>query len=378
LAEEFQARFADALQRRLYPNANLYVKQLGAGIGRDAVTVGRWSQGQANISARDLHRIARFFARRGDLGFIAEIFGDVIRATDNGDPVDRLRTILQDYLLKLGPDRSDAKGRDFWITALGKRATCQNGHAEYIQRMHALPPDVGDLVEHAISLLGWIAIRIQADGVVIVRHDGKHVAPLAAERTCEWLENEFDRVQTIRRFIRIEGQWVEAVHITASSAINAISVVARLSTIARRPWTIEPRSIDEITDKRLGTILRLYHQTPGKFIHLAGEMGAMTTSSVLAVDGDNVTSLHIASGFGWDADTRMVEGLNVLARPDTSYALMVRDRILRTKREGISYSELTGTINANNVRYLSLALPEPGPNGRVMTSSIMLENEPID
>jgi hypothetical protein len=73
----------------------------------------------------------------------------------------------------------------------------------------------------------------------------------------------------------------------------------------------------------------------------------------------------------------MVEGLNVLARPDTEYALMLQARVLKARRDGPIYNELCGTIDAFNVRYLNLALPEAGPNGRVVTSSVVLERDLI-
>ncbi|MDE2230327.1 MAG: hypothetical protein KGL11_14965, partial [Alphaproteobacteria bacterium] len=71
-------------------------------------------------------------------------------------------------------------------------------------------------------------------------------------------------------------------------------------------------------------------------------------------------------------------GMNVLARADTDYATMVHARILRTRREGPNYNELVGTIDDRHVRYLNLALPEPGPQGRVLTSTVMLELERVD
>jgi hypothetical protein len=69
--------------------------------------------------------------------------------------------------------------------------------------------------------------------------------------------------------------------------------------------------------------------------------------------------------------------MNILSRPDTDYALMVQARILRTRREGPTYHELRGTIDDHHVRYLNLALPEPWPEGRVLTSSVVLELERI-
>jgi hypothetical protein len=56
---------------------------------------------------------------------------------------------------------------------------------------------------------------------------------------------------------------------------------------------------------------------------------------------------------------------------------MLQARVLRTRREGPTYHDLSGTIEDKYVRYLNLALPEPGPMGRVLTSTVILELERI-
>jgi len=40
-------------------------------------------------------------------------------------------------------------------------------------------------------------------------------------------------------------------------------------------------------------------------------------------------------------------------------------------------SAASAMIAATHVRYLNLALPEPGPQGRVLTSTVMLECERV-
>ncbi|MGH6977498.1 MAG: hypothetical protein ACREED_10775 [Stellaceae bacterium] len=59
--------------------------------------------------------------------------------------------------------------------------------------------------------------------------------------------------------------------------------------------------------------------------------------------------------------------------------MMVHAQILRTRHEGPNYNEVIGTIDDRHVRYLNLALPEPGPGpqGRVLTSTVMLECERV-
>jgi hypothetical protein len=88
-----------------------------------------------------------------------------------------------------------------------------------------------------------------------------------------------------------------------------------------------------------------------------------------------VISHHVATGLGFDP--RMIEGYNVLSRPDTEYALMIQSRILRAKREGAAYYELEGVIDNRFARYLNLVLPEPSADGRVLTSSVVLNVETI-
>jgi hypothetical protein len=133
--------------------------------------------------------------------------------------------------------------------------------------------------------------------------------------------------------------------------------------------------LDHIADQRLKTLLEAHQQEPDKLIRAAAATGAFTTSSLFGVRGEDVISHTVGTDLGFDP--RTVEGLNVLSRPDTEYAVMLRARILRAKQEGAIYSELCGTIDSFNVRYLNLTLPEPGPDGRVLTSSVVLECEQL-
>src|SRR5262249_33592883 len=97
--------------------------------------------------------------------------------------------------------------------------------------------------------------------------------------------------------------------------------------------------------------------------------------SLFGVTGDDVISHHVATGLGFDP--RMIEGFNVLSRPDTEYALMIRARVLRAKSEGPAFYELEGVIDNRYARYLNLVLPEPGDSGRVLTSSVVIEVETL-
>lgn len=366
--EEFHARFGAALRRRLYPNAPLHLKEIAGAIGRSENTVTRWWRGETRVSGADLYRIAQFFGRRGDIAFLGDVFGELQAAgTAAGAGV-------QHAFTSEGQDRDRASGDvHTWFRADGATAMAPAGHADYIARSLGMPAKAGDLVSYSVRMLGWIATTERADGVIIIRHDGRRVAALAAERVCAWLEDRMERVRYVRRIVHMDGTWIEARHPIARAAAFAIGKIALIARVPRRPWQVKRLSLDAVSDPRLVTLLGVYNTAPDKLVHAAAEMGAFTTSSLFGVNGDDVISHHAPTAYGFE--TALVEGLNVLARPDTDYALMVRARILRTKREGPTYHELVGTIDDTNVTYLNLALPEPGPSGRVLTSTVMLEIE---
>jgi transcriptional regulator with XRE-family HTH domain len=361
--EEFHARFGAALRRRLYPNAALHLKEIAGAIGRSENTVTRWWRGETRVSGADLYRIAQFFGRRGDFGFLNDIFADL--------QPDAVRVATQH------PDRraSDRAGGDVhtWFRDDGVVALASAGHADYVASTLEMPREGGDLVSYSVRMLGWIAVTERADGVVIIRHDGRRVAALAAERVCAWLEDRVERIRYVRRIVHMEGSWIEARHPVVRAAVFAVGKAAFIGRVARRQWQISRLSLGAVSDPRLVALLHVYNTSPDKLVHAAAEMGAFTTSSLFGVNGDEVVSHHAPTAYGFD--TAVVEGLNVLSRPDTDYALMVRERILRTKREGPTYHELVGTIDDTNVRYLNLALPESGITGRVLTSTVMLEME---
>jgi len=260
-----------------------------------------------------------------------------------------------------------------WFTASGAQEAAPTGHANYVRGALRLSSTNGDLAAYAMRVLGWIAVTERADGIIAIRHDGRRVAPLAAERICEWLEDRAERVTRVRRSVHMDGKWVDASHQGAQAAAVAIAKVAFIVHVPRRPWTVRPLSLDSITDSRLKALLSVHRQEPEQLVRAAAAMGAFTTSSLFRTRGEDVISLHVGTDLGFDP--RAVEGLNVLSRPDTEYAVMLQARVLRAQREGPSYNELSGTIDAYNVRYLNLTIPEPGPNGRVLTSSIVIEVE---
>jgi len=374
--EDFQSRFRETLRRRLYPNASLHLKEIAGAIGRSENTVTRWWRGETRITAEDLHRIAQVLARRGDRQFLQDVFADLLPVgTSAGGIEESVLAFARAVLAEAGQSSRVGRDSNVWFTADGLLAVAPLGHADYVRRVLRLPEGAGDLAAYAMRVLGWIAITDRADGVVVIRHDGRRVAPLAAERICEWLDDCADRIPQVRRAIHMEGRWIEAHHPEARAAAAAIAKVAFIVRIPRRAWIINPLPLDSITDARLADLLRTHYQAPDKLVHAAADMGAFTTSNVFGVSGDDVISHHIGTSLGFDPST--FEGLNVLSRPDTDYALMVQARVLRTRREGANYNELIGTIDDRNVRYLNLAMPEPGPMGRVLTSSVVLEIERI-
>lgn len=221
--------------------------------------------------------------------------------------------------------------------------------------------------------LGWVAVTRRIDDVVVVRHDARRVAPLAAERFGQWLEPRADGIREFKRIIQVEGTQLEARHDTSEQTIAALARVAFILKRPRRSWQITQLSLQAVKDKTLQALLRVHGSEPDKLVHAAASMGAFTTSSVLAVSGEDVVSLHAATAF--DLNHRYVVGHNVMARADTEYAIVIRDRVLRAHADGPNYFELTGSINNWYVHYLSVAIPEPGPDGRVLTSSVLLDAE---
>lgn len=375
---DFQARLRDALRRRLYPNASLHLKEIAGAIGRSENSMTRWWRGETQIRGDDLYRIARFFQRRGDAVFLRDVFGTLIApdaptAVIEAAVVALIRDALANGALNGRGKDLLANDEHVWFTADGQIHASPTGHADYVRRTLRIPERAGDLTAYATRVLGWIALTERGDGVVVICHDGRRIGALAAERVCEWLEDRADRFAHVRRSVHIDGAWVEAHHADVRAAVAAIAKVAFIVRLPRRQWRVDRLPLASVTDPRLAGLLQAYGEAPDRIIHAAAGTGAFTTSSVFGVKGEDVVSHHVATGFGFD--TTSVEGLNVLSRPDTDYALMVQARILRTRREGPTYYELAGTIDDTHVRYYNLALPEPGPEGRVLTSTVMLELE---
>lgn len=373
---DFESRFREALRRRLYPHAPLHLKQIARAIGRSENTVARWWRGETRILADDLYRLAEFIVGRGDRKFLHEIFFDLLPSDAPSDDLAALvLTLVRGALVTSNREGGMDRDAHRWFVADGTMAEAPTGHADYVRSVLRLPGTTGDLPAYAMRTLGWIAVTERADGVLVIRHDGRRVAPLAAERICEWLEDHTEHIAHVRRGVRMEGLWIEAYHQGARAAATAIAKVAFIVHVPRRPWIVKPLPLECVADTRLKSLLQVHEQEPDKLVRAAAAMGAFTTSSLFGVSGDEVFSHHVATDFGFDPST--VEGLNVLSRPDTDYALMLQTRILRARREGTIYAELAGTIEDHYVRYLSLTLPEPGPNGRVLTSSVVLEREQL-
>jgi transcriptional regulator with XRE-family HTH domain len=373
---DFQERFREALRRRLFPNASVHLKEIAGAIGRSENTVTRWWRGETRVNGEDLDRIANFFGRRGDRNFLEEVFASAVApGSASGSVEDKALALVRAAFAEVGRQSRLTSDSNAWFTANGAMEPAEQGHSEYVRRTLSMPEGAGDLIGYATRVLGWIGLVDRADGVVVVRHDARRVARLAAERACEWLDDRADRISQVRRSVHLEGRWIEATHSGAHLAASAIAKVAFISRVLRRPWHVAQLPLASITDSRLLALLRAHREAPDQLIQAAAEMGAFTTSHIFGVSGDNVTSRHVATQFGFDP--RTIEGFNVLSRPDTDYALMVQSRILRTKRDGANYCELTGTIDGNYVRYLNLALPEPEPEGRVLTSTVILELTPL-
>src|SRR5271166_5143638 len=129
-------------------------------------------------------------------------------------------------------------------------------------------------------MVGSIAVTERTDGVLVIRHDGRRVAPLAAERICAWLEDHGEQIAHVRRSVRMEAHWIEAYHQGAHAAATAIAKVAFIVHVSRRPWVVKPLPLDRVADPRLKALLQVHQQEPDKLVRAAAAMGAFTTSSL--------------------------------------------------------------------------------------------------
>jgi transcriptional regulator with XRE-family HTH domain len=297
VGDGFQERFVEALRQRLYPNASLHLKQIAAGIGRSENTVARWWRGETRILAEDLYRIARFFLHRGDREFLRAIFSESLSQSTASEIEDQLVLLVRSSLAQLSAARGTSLAWNLWFTAEGSMESSPFGHSAYVERALELPPDAGDLVAYAVRVLGWIAVTVLPDESIAIRHDGRRLAPLAAERACDWLRARADRTHLLERAIHIEGRWIEARHDGVDSAIAAISRLAFIVRNPRQHWTVTPLPIDSIGDGRLIELLHIHAAAPETIIHAAAAMGVLTVSSVFAVDGENVISHHVPTQF---------------------------------------------------------------------------------
>jgi transcriptional regulator with XRE-family HTH domain len=373
----FHPRFAEALRLRLHPNTTLHLKQLAAGIGRSEHTISRWWRGESRPLAEDIDRMAGFFAKRGDHGFLAAVFDESKAPPDNISDA-RLIEFFRKLMTDAAKSAAASEGtsdHNLWFCSDGAITPAPLGHAKYAAIVLGMPMS-GDLVRYAVNVLGWIAVTVRSDDVVVIQHDGRRVAPVAAERVCEWLKSRDERTSLVRRMIQMEGRWIDAYHDTPELAAAAMARIAFIVRGPRRRWNVTRLPLTEIKDPLLSELLCIYRRTPDKVIHAAADMGAFTVSGVFSVAGDEVTSHHVPTEF-FDLDPWLVEGKNVLSRADTDYAMMVRARIVKAKSEGATFHELSGSVNNFNVHYRSLALAEPGPHGRVLTSTVVIKAERI-
>jgi transcriptional regulator with XRE-family HTH domain len=367
-ADDFRLRIREALRNRLFPNTSLIVKQLAGGIGHAENSVSRWRNGESRLFADDLYRIARFFARRGDTKFLSEIFGDLL-------PGATASSQLEDMVLSLvrtaftGLTQSGAPNRDacYWCTADGMLAVAPVGHGEFIRRALRLPADQAeDQIAYATSNLGWIALTISTHNNVSVEYDRWKLAPLAAERACEWLAERSNRIAGATCRLHIEGKWIETQHDSPNSLIAAISQAGVIRHNFARPWVVTRLSLDKVSHPRLKELLRIHDGASDKLVHAAAAIGALTTSNIFSVDGDDVFSQHAATEYAFNKQA--VAGQNIMSRTDTNYASMVKSRVLQTQNDGPLYCAISGPLLGGYVRYFNLALPA-GDN-TVLTSTV--------
>jgi transcriptional regulator with XRE-family HTH domain len=371
VSEDFQSRFQEALRRRIFPNAPVHLKELAGAIGRAENTVTRWWRGETKITAADLSVVAQFFGQRGDPGFLREIFSDLSGSPSLGER-GTVIALARAVLAQAGEFASSEGESDFWFTAGGDVMKLPLDQPDLLRARLKLPARQGDPLSYAVRVLGWVALRECHDGRIFVRHSSRRIAPRAAERVCDWLEHNAARLRHVWRLIETGGQWIESPHPGGKAASAAIAKAAFITRIPRHEWRMKRLPLDSVRQPLLKKLLRVYHQDPAKLVHVAAKIGALTTSSLFGVDGDDVVCHHVGTDLGFDPS---VEGLNVLARPDTEYAVALRARVLQAYWDGPAFYELAGMIDDRYARYLNLTLPNSGAVPRVLTSSVVLEVE---
>jgi len=76
--DELRDRLKAALARRLHPRGPWAIKQLAGAIGASPDTVERVFNGQQEALALLLYELARAFRSAGDIGFLREVYGEVV------------------------------------------------------------------------------------------------------------------------------------------------------------------------------------------------------------------------------------------------------------------------------------------------------------
>jgi transcriptional regulator with XRE-family HTH domain len=368
----FHNRFSAALLRRIYPNAALHLKQLAYELDIPERTLRRWWRGESELLARDLERIALYFADRDDRAFLREVFNGALFERAISADRDELIRLLRATLTAVHSENGVQREMVAWVTDLGMVVPAPYGQEVYVRQALRLPRDAGNLIRYATEMLGWVAINLEGDGTLVARHDGRHVAPLAAESLSDWLARR-PEVERVVRLVQIDGELLTARHDSVELAIEALQRIAFIVRRPRQEWEVKRVSPDSVTNARLRRLLRIYHESPDQVIPAAVESGALTDSSLFAINGENVMCLFVPPRYL--ISQQSVEGQNIMSMPDTAYAMMARSRFLTAMQEGPVYCELTGTVNNEYLHYLNLAIPVSGTHSKLISSSVILEHE---
>jgi transcriptional regulator with XRE-family HTH domain len=363
----FGGRIRESMRKRLFPNSPLVVKQLAAGVGRSENSILRWRNGETRLFADDLFAMARFFARRGDTSFLSEIFRDLLPvATPSSQLEDMLLSLVRTAFVGLNMSNLNHQSACYWCTADGMLVVAPVGHAEFIRRTLRQTDMAQEEVAYATSNLGWIALTISTDNNVVVEYDRWTIAALAAEQACEWLSERDGRIGGAKRRIHVESRWIEIPHDPPNSIISAVSDAGVVRSKLPRPWDITRLPVNGVTHPLLQHLLRVHNEAPDRLIDAAAAVGALSTSNVFFITGEDVVARHVASEYAFNKQA--VVGQNVMARSDKSYAAMVRARVLQAQRSGPLYCAISGPLLGGYVKYLNLALPNG--TGTVLTSTI--------
>jgi hypothetical protein len=348
--DDFKERQSAALQRRL--GAIFTGKMLAYEIGVHPDTVMNWVSGRSTMDGSAIESVSAFFAARGDYGFLPELFNG---ARPNRVPA---RDLLQ-------------ADRCLWFTGEGAAQEAPLGHARFVRDALKIESDVDDFAGYAIRNLGWVECLARSDGRVGLRFAEATADPAAVIRARDWLQSAGQTAQAPEITVWRNGDWHYSSSVPISDAarmLDRVGVSVAFNQMAERDWVMERLPISAIESPGMKSLLAAYNEGAG-LAKAALQLGLMNMSSLLTVEGSNVTSIWIGPGLG--LPNELFLNRNVLDRPDRNYASLVHYHILEAASDGPTFYRLDIEIMGRRRRYERLAVRDQ--QNLVMTSTRLLQ-----